>query len=29
LGGWKTVQEKFFADGAEFDQMQSRIGKSF
>lgn len=29
LGGWKTVQEKFFEDGAEFDQMQSRIGKSF
>ena len=29
LGGWSAVQDKFFADGAEFDQMQSRIGKSF
>ncbi len=29
LGGWSAVQDKFFADGAAFDQMQSRIGKSF
>lgn len=29
LGGWDTIQTKFFADGAEFDQMQSRIGKTF
>lgn len=29
LGGWTSIQEKFFADGAEFDKMQSRIGKSF
>lgn len=29
LGGWEAVQQKFFADGAEFDQMQSRIGTSF
>lgn len=29
LGGWTAVQDKFFADGAAFDQMQSRLGKSF
>ncbi|MBM0741672.1 sulfate ABC transporter substrate-binding protein [Phormidium sp. CLA17] len=27
-GGWSKVQEKFFADGALFDQIQSKLGKS-
>ncbi|PSN12991.1 sulfate ABC transporter substrate-binding protein [filamentous cyanobacterium CCT1] len=27
LGGWDAVQEKFFADGAVFDQIQSKVGK--
>ncbi len=27
LGGWDVVQEKFFADGAIFDQIQSKVGK--
>ena len=26
LGGWDKVQKEFFADGAEFDQIQKRIG---
>lgn len=26
LGGWDAVQEKFFADGAEFDKIQAAIG---
>ncbi|MEA5550569.1 sulfate ABC transporter substrate-binding protein [Anabaena cylindrica UHCC 0172] len=25
LGGWNTVQQKFFADGAIFDQIQAKI----
>lgn len=28
LGGWNQVQTEFFADGAFFDQMQSKIAKS-
>lgn len=27
LGGWDTVQTKFFADGAEFDKIQAKIGR--
>jgi sulfate transport system substrate-binding protein len=27
LGGWATVQTKFFADQAIFDQIQSKVGK--
>ncbi|HEY9762851.1 MAG TPA: sulfate ABC transporter substrate-binding protein [Trichocoleus sp.] len=27
FGGWKTVQEKFFEDGALFDKIQAKIGK--
>lgn len=27
LGGWDVVQEKFFADGAVFDQIQAKVGK--
>ncbi|MGP1385580.1 MAG: sulfate ABC transporter substrate-binding protein [Thainema sp.] len=27
LGGWDTVQSKFFADGAEFDKIQAKIGQ--
>lgn len=27
LGGWSTIQEKFFADDAVFDQIQSKLGK--
>ncbi|WP_017301317.1 sulfate ABC transporter substrate-binding protein [Nodosilinea nodulosa] len=27
LGGWDAVQTKFFADGAIFDQIQSKVGK--
>ncbi|MBD2260828.1 sulfate ABC transporter substrate-binding protein [Pseudanabaena sp. FACHB-2040] len=27
LGGWDTIQEKFFKDGAVFDQIQAKIGK--
>nr|WP_228035525.1 sulfate ABC transporter substrate-binding protein [Oculatella sp. LEGE 06141] len=27
LGGWDTVQAKFFADGALFDQIQATIGR--
>jgi sulfate/thiosulfate transport system substrate-binding protein len=28
MGGWDAVQEKFFADGAIFDQIQAKIGRS-
>lgn len=28
LGGWNAAQEKFFADGAIFDQIQSSLGRS-
>jgi sulfate/thiosulfate transport system substrate-binding protein len=27
LGGWDAVQDKFFADGAMFDNIQAKIGK--
>lgn len=27
MGGWTAVQDKFFSDGAVFDQIQSRLGK--
>jgi len=27
MGGWDAVQEKFFADGSIFDQIQANIGK--
>ncbi|HEY9735647.1 MAG TPA: sulfate ABC transporter substrate-binding protein [Trichocoleus sp.] len=27
LGGWESVQEKFFKDGALFDKIQSSLGK--
>ena len=27
LGGWDTVQTKFFADGADFDKIQAEVGK--
>ena len=27
LGGWDAVQSKFFADGAEFDKIQAKIGQ--
>lgn len=27
LGGWNAVQDKFFADGAIFDQIQAKVGK--
>lgn len=28
FGGWARVQKQFFADGALFDQIQSKLGKS-
>lgn len=28
LGGWNAVQDKFFEDGAIFDQIQAKIGRS-
>jgi sulfate transport system substrate-binding protein len=27
LGGWDAIDQKFFADGAIFDQVQSKVGK--
>ncbi|MEA5451596.1 sulfate ABC transporter substrate-binding protein [Leptolyngbya sp. CCNP1308] len=27
LGGWEAIDQKFFADGAIFDQVQSKVGK--
>ncbi|PZU98499.1 MAG: sulfate ABC transporter substrate-binding protein [Leptolyngbya sp.] len=27
LGGWEEIDQKFFADGAIFDQVQSKVGK--
>jgi sulfate transport system substrate-binding protein len=27
LGGWEEIDKKFFADGAIFDQVQSKVGK--
>lgn len=27
LGGWEEIDQKFFADGAIFDQIQSKVGK--